>query len=175
MSSRKGIALILGIVGLVSGCATTQISISKAQKTFQVNTIALMPGGGVLADSVGTSLLQYNFGVMDTTTVSSLMYRDNLNEAEIMLPVNLKKLKDQGIDTVLNVRTVAGYDGKPQSASFRLVSTEDGMIICGGSWNNAKNGAQGSIADAAARRDITVAANEIAAGIAQVLGRVNAK
>jgi hypothetical protein len=151
------------------------MNISKTQNAYLIKTIALMPGGGVLADAIGTSMLQYNVGVVDTATVSSLIIRDNLNEAEIMLPVNLRKFKGQGIDAVLNVRTVAGYDDKPQSASFRLVSTEDGMIVCGGSWNNASNGAQGSIADAAARRDITVAAREIATGIAQALGRIDAK
>lgn len=167
MKANRIILFCLSIL-LFAGCAT-QMNVTASQTKFQINTLALMPGGGILADAIGTSLLKYNISVIDTSSLSSIMIRDNLNEAELMLPTNLVKLKEKGIDAVLNVRTVAGYDGKPQSASFRLVSTENGMIVCGGSWNNAAAGAQGSIADAAARRDLSFAAEEISSGIAKAL------
>jgi hypothetical protein len=69
------------------------------------------------------------------------------------------------------VRAIAGYDGKPQSASVRLNSTKTGAIVAGVSWQNGWGGQAGSMADRMQRKDLADAADEIARNIAKNLPR----
>jgi len=156
---------------LVSGCAGPSINVSRSLNTVPhaVKTLALMPSGGVLADAIGIELLKFGFDVVDTATVTSLMARFNLTELEFAHPQNIRKLSDQGIDTILMVRSVAGYDSAPESASVRLVSTATGRIIIGATWQNGKGGAKGSPADGIMRVNLSTAAQQIAEGIGKEL------
>ena len=154
------IALILG------GCAA---SISAAPTAIvdrsSVGTVALMPGGGVLADAVGVEIANRGFRVVDAQATTSLMARLNLNEFDVSMPAGLAQLKANGIDAVLIVRAVGGYDQRPESASARLQSTADGTLISGANWQNGRAGAQGSVADSMARVGLTGAARQIAGGL----------
>ena len=84
-----------------------------------------------MADAVGIELLNYGYNIIDTATVTSYMARYNLDEIELILPKNITRLADDGIDTILIVRSVGGYDGRPESATTRLVSTSNGQVIIG--------------------------------------------
>jgi len=63
------------------------------------------------------------------------------------------------------VKSVAGYDGRPQSASVKIVHTKTGQLLAGANWQNGRGGAQGSPADQGARVDLVVAAQQIANAI----------
>jgi hypothetical protein len=102
----------------------------------QVKTIAMMPGGGLLADAIAIELGNKGLKVIDPTSTSSLMVRLNLNEVEISRPEGLAKLRSQGIDAILVVRAAAGADQMPESATARLSSTADGQLLVGASWQN---------------------------------------
>jgi len=136
-----------------------------------IRTIALAPNSGILGDAIGFELIRYGFEVFDTAQISSMMVRMNLNEIEILEPQNIKKLKSEGIDGMLQVRTVAGYDDRPQSASVKIISTSTGRIIAGASWQNGRGGQQGSMADQDARVGLAAAAQQIAEGLSNAITR----
>jgi hypothetical protein len=159
-------AMIVGYVlcaALLSGCATSSVSslpaISKSSEPVKV--IALGSGGGMLADAVGVELSNRGFSVIDVSAMTQMMVRLNLNEIEVSQPQGLAKLKSQGIDAYLVVRSAGGYDGLPQSASARVNSTATGQVIAGVSWQNGWGGEAGSIADRTMRQGLTGAAEEI--------------
>ena len=160
------------LVVALCGCAGSKITpIATARAPVSpISTIAFAPSGGVLADAVGLSLLNYDVRVFDTQQTSNLLIRFNLDEEEIMEPQNLATIAERGIDAILFVRTVAGYDDKPQSASIRLVHTSDGLLVGGLAWQNGKGGVAGSPLDRAQRKDIVDAAEEIARALAEQMG-----
>ncbi|KPJ62271.1 hypothetical protein AMJ44_15845 [candidate division WOR-1 bacterium DG_54_3] len=149
-------ALLLSIA-----CAGSSVSQSIGYIPSQA-AIALAPSGGILADAIGIELFNRGFTVVDTQQFSDFMIRHNMTELEFSQPQNLKLIKEEGIDAILMVKSVAGYDEKPQSATVRLNSTEKwGKIIAGVSWKNGWGGRAGSIADRTMRKDVPEAAKEI--------------
>ena len=163
--------ILIALVVLLSGCAGSRVNVSRSPGALphDVKTLALMPSGGVLADAVGIELLNFGLDVVDTATMTSLMARFNLDEVEVAHPQNIKKLADEGIDTILLVKSVAGYDNRPESASVRLVSTTTGRVIVGATWQNGKGGAKGSPADGMMRSNLSSVARQIAEGIGREL------
>ncbi len=158
---------------LIAACATSKTSTVGIMTTIDhpIDTIAMDPNGGLLADAIGVALSNYGFNVIDTNTMTRLMFRLNLNEIELTEPQNLSMLQEQGIDAFLSVKSAAGYDGLPQSASVRMNSTHNGKIIVGVSWQNGWGGQAGSIADRAMRKGITEAASEIATALVNKIKR----
>lgn len=142
-------------------CASSGVSQSSGYIPPKI-VIALAPSGGILADAIGIELFNRGFTVMDTNQFSSFMVRHNMTELEFSQPQNLKLIKEEGIDAILMVKSVAGHDQKPQSATVRLNSTENwGKIIAGISWKNGWGGRPGSIADRTMRKDVPGAAKQI--------------
>ncbi len=158
---------------LSSGCAPSRVSVMQnlAPLEHPVKTIALAPSGGVLADSIGLELFGNNFRVVDTQQTSNILVRLNLNELEIMEPKSMAALKERGIDAILLVRSVAGYDNLPQSASVRVISTSSFNLVAGVSWQNGRGGVQGSPADRGMRKDVVEAAQEISRALIKQLNR----
>lgn len=158
-------------VFLVFGCASSKLNVSRSPGALpqSVQVIALMPSGGVLADAIGIELLRYGFEIVDTSTLTSIMVRCNLTELELAEPQNIRKLNEQGIDTILLVKSVAGYDNRPESASVKLVATATGRLIIGATWQTGHGGARGSPADSDMRSNLSQAARKIADGIGREL------
>ena len=119
-----------------------------------------------MADAIGITLLNYGVLVFDTQQTSNLLLRLNLDEIEVMRPQNLSLIYENGVEAVMFVRVVAGYDDAPQSASVRIVHTLDGELVGGVAWQNARALARGSAADAMVRKDVVEAAEEIAESLA---------
>lgn len=166
------LALLVALGALLSGCASQSLEVSRAPSAAskKINRIALMPGGGVLAEAVGIQLMTQGFDVVDMSTSTSASIRVNLNELELSNPSNLRVLASEyGVDGVLIVKTVAGYDGKPNSAVARVLDTATGRLLAGVTWQNGKGGAQGSPADNLMRSDVSVAAKKITEGIGSAL------
>ncbi|MDH5325326.1 MAG: hypothetical protein OEZ68_02395 [Gammaproteobacteria bacterium] len=161
-----GYKLIVSIAlsSILLGCAPARLTVSSSP-VADLKTIALYPNRGLLGDAIGLELVKYGFDVFDTAQVSSMMIRLNLTEIEILEPRNIRKLKEEGIDGLLQVRTVSGYDRHPQSISVKVISSDTGKIIIGATWQNGFGGASGSIADRVVRSDVTDAAEDIAKGI----------
>jgi len=156
-------ALFLG------GCGFSQTSSAPVAQRVPVNTIAMMPGGGILADAVAVELSSRGFKIIDPAATSSLIVRLRLKEIEITQIAGLSRFKSQGIDAVLVVRAV-GYDQQPQSASVRMTSTESGALIAGVTWQNGFGGEAGSVVDRVMRKGLSQAASEIANQLAAQVG-----
>lgn len=109
---------------LLIGCASSGVSQSVGLIPPQT-VIALAPSGGILADAIGIELFNRGFTVVDTQQFSNFMVRHNMTELEFSQAQNLKLIKEEGIDAILMVRSVAGNDQKSQSATVRINSTED--------------------------------------------------
>ena len=169
----KKLLLIVFVTISLGGCAPSSLNISSSPNSLsqEVNRIALMPSGGPLADAVGIELLNYGLDVIDAAVVMGHMSRYNLNELELSMPQNISKLSSYGIDTLLIVKGVEGYDGRPESVSARLISTLDGRLVIGVTWQNGKGGAQGSPADRMMRSSLGQAAKEIATGFGESLNK----
>lgn len=166
--------LLVGAIGLVmTGCAGTQMSIPQNLRPLAepVTAIALAPSGGVLADAIGTELFNQGLHVIDTQQMTNYMVRWNLEEIELMQPASLEAMKEQGISAFLTVRSVSGYDERPQSASVRVVGTSTGELLAAVTWQNGRGGARGSPADAMMRKDVVAAAQEIGRALASQLNR----
>lgn len=168
---RRSLLLALPALAAIAGCGTSQVSTAPVLggQTHAVRAIAMMPGGGLLADAVAVELSNRGFTVIDSADTSSLMARLNLNEIEITRPEGLARLRSQGVDAVLTVRAAAGYDELPQSASARVNSTQTGRVMAGVSWQNGWGGRAGSIADRTMRRGLAEAAREITDALTQSL------
>lgn len=166
----KRAVMLFGVVAvLMMGCASSKLSSLPvaAQVNHSVKVIAFAPGGGLLADAVGVELSNLGFTVVDSAMTSNIMVRLNLDEVEISRPEGLAKLKEQGIDALLIVRSVGGYDQNPQSASARMNSTHNGHVLAGVTWQNGFGGVAGSPADRIMRKGLTEAAAEIASALAE--------
>jgi hypothetical protein len=162
-------AAAVSILLLLGACSSSKISSTQLtdQSLQPVKVIAFMPGGGLIADAVGIELSNKGFIIVDSSSMSNMMIRLNLNEIEIVRPEGLAKLKTQGIDAVLSVRGAAAYDDQPQSISARMNSTATGRVIAGVTWQNGYGCAPGSPCDRVMRKGLTDAANEIANALAQ--------
>ena len=91
----------------------------------------------------------------------------NLNEGEITAPKSLEKFNKEGVDAVIVVSAVGGYDQMPQSASVQIINTSTLDITAGLNWQNGFAGQQGSVADRLMRKGLTKAAKEIVDGLTQ--------
>jgi len=160
MKIKSIIIIFLLCVICFSSCYSPSVSnsIGMIPKNFSV---ALAPSGGVLAEAIGIELFNRGYQVIDTKEFSNMMIRYNMTEIELAKSENLNKLRDMGINAILTVKSVTGYDGKPQSASVRINSTNNWEVIAGVSWNNGWGGRAGSIADRTMRVDIAEAAYQI--------------
>ena len=136
-----------------------------------IKTIALFPNGGFMAKAIGGELSSLGYDIVDSRAVSDLMVRNNLDESRILLPENLRILKDEGIDAYLFVTTFGGRDGFLQKATVRVNSTHNGELVSGVVWQNAWAGQEESVADRIIRKNIPQAAEQIAKRLAKELKR----
>lgn len=166
---RRNILLAIISTVILAACASSKISMVPVSggSTHAVKSIALAPDGGLLSDAVAVELSNRGFNIVDSASTSRMMVRLNLNEVEITRPEGLAKLRDQGIDAFLTVRSAAGYDQQPQSASARINSTHNGSVLAGITWQNGWGGQAGSIADRQHRKGLADAATEIADALAK--------
>ena len=124
-----------------------------------------------MADAVGIELFSQGFTVFDTQQTSTLMIRYNLDEAEVMRPEAIPAFAERGIDAVLIVRTVAGYDDQPESVTVRVLSTQTGQMIGALTWQTGHGGARGSMVDRMKRKGMVDAARQIGRALARQLRR----
>ena len=160
---------ILGIIALallLVGCAASQVSIvGNKISQYSFNNIALSTNNGVLGQAVANEMVGRGYKVQSPGQTNSLMLSLNLNEGEITAPKSLKAFSKEGVDAVIVVSAVGGYDQMPQSASVQIINTSTLDIIAGLNWQNGFAGQQGSIADRLMRKGLTKAAKEIVDGL----------
>ena len=156
--------VVLGL--MLVGCATSQISMSGNKiSPSSFNNIALSTNNSVLGQAVANELVGRGFKVRSPGQTNSLMVRLNLNEGGVTAPKSLKAFSKEGIDAVVVVSAVGGYDRMPQSASVQIINTSTLNIMAGLNWQNGFAGQQGSLADRVMRKGLTKAAKQIVNGL----------
>lgn len=155
-------------------CVSSKVSViqNPVNPGHKVETIALAPNGGVLADAVGVELSNRGFTIIDSAQISSLMIRNNINEIEVMMPSGLRTMYTNGIDAVISVKAIGTNDNQLQGASARINSTSNGKIITGITWENGHGGQEGSAADRQMKKGLSGAATEIAEAISKSLKQI---
>lgn len=150
-------------------CASSKITSLPAsgRPAHAVKSIAVEPEGKLLADAVAVELGGRGFTIIDHATTSRLMARLNLNEIDFTRREGLAKLRAEGIDALLSVRAMGGYDNQPENATATFTSTHTGNLITAITWQNARAGQAGSWADRNARKGLIEAASEIADALAK--------
>ena len=144
------------------GCATSQISmVGNKVSLSSFKNIALSSNSSMLGQAVANELVGRGYKVQSPGQTSNLMLRLNLDEAEITEPKSLKAFSKEGVDAVIVVSAVGGYDQMPQSASVQIINTNTLDIMVGINWQNGWGGQQGSIADRVMRKGLTRSAKEI--------------
>ena len=113
--------------------------------------------------------------MVDPNQTASILGNVGLTEFEVTTKQGFSALAGAGIDAVLTVRVVNGYDRKPQSMSARVTSTLNGSILAGATWENGWGGAQGSPADAMMRRDLGDASEAVVEVLTQQLTPMQAQ
>jgi hypothetical protein len=135
---------------------------SSSAPSKQINNIAIAPGSGVFGDAIGLELFNLGMHVIDANQATSIVGRAGMSEFEITTTKGYSILKSKGIDAVLVAKAIMAYDGTPESASVRVIDTNNGNLIAGVSWQNGWGGQRGSLADRTMRDNTSDAAQEIA-------------
>jgi hypothetical protein len=122
------------------------------------------------ADGIGLELLGLGFEIIDSARTATIA-RNTTEEIEYLAPESLAALSNNGADAILSCRAVIGYDGSPDNASVRLISTRTGTLIGGATWTNGSDGQRGSLADRDQRQDNDFAAKNLAEVLSAQLKR----
>lgn len=158
------------IAACAVGCSTSSVTSSRVQRSsVPIRTIAISPSSSMFGDAVGIELANRGFNVIDSGQAASLLVTSGLDEVRVYRPEDARPLVARGIDAMLSVRSSVGYDGRPQSATIKLVSLRDGKILVGANWQNGWGGMPGSPADRMSRDDLVEAAGNIANTIERAL------
>jgi hypothetical protein len=165
--------LLLIAVLILFGCANSKVSTigNYVTPTSQIEVIAMSPNGGLLGEAVAIELFNLGYNIVDTESTQRIFARLGLDEIEISRASGIKRLKEEGIDAYLVIKSASGHDGLPQSATARLTETETGKILAGVSWQNGWGGQAGSPADRMMRQDISEAAREIVKELSKAIAK----
>lgn len=159
----KNLVVSLLVLFLLTACATARIaqSMRGSYAGPPIHAIALAPGGGALADSIGVELFNDGITVIDPNQTKAILGHVGISEIQIASPESYAALRRAGVDAVLVVKAVMSQDGTPESASVRLSGTSNGEVIAGLTWQNGWGGMRGSIADRTMRKNLADASSEI--------------
>jgi hypothetical protein len=129
-----------------------------------VKTIAVLPGGGVLADEITLNLIARAFQVVPPPP--------DATEAALRSQEGLATLRKAGIDALLVVRSVNDHDGRPRSATAVLYGTDNGRVVSGVTWENGHGfGIEHSVTNSVLRVGNDQAAKEMVARLATNIPR----
>lgn len=159
--------LILMLAPLLSGCASSRMSVATDPQTpvQAVSRLAIAPGSGVFGEALAVELFNSGITVVDANEATKIIGRVGLEEFDVTSAQGYTALREAGIEAVLAAKSVAAADGTPESASVRITSTMSGEILAGITWQNGWGGQRGSIADRTMRKNLSEAAREIAGEI----------
>ena len=77
-------------------------------------------------------------------------------------PAGLTILAQANIDVLIVAHIRSGADGLPQSATARVISTQNGMLLAGVNWQNGLDSQSRPMTDQTMCKDLYEAASEIA-------------
>jgi hypothetical protein len=155
------------LVPLAAGCAGARLAdtVRSDYSGPAIRTVAVAPGGGLVAEAVAARLQMERIAVMGPSETISVLEQAGLTRAQVAGEAGFQELVKHDVDALLVIRSLYGWDGHPQSVSVRLISTRTAEVITGFAWENGWGGDLGSVADRIMRRDSAEAAHQIVAGL----------
>ena len=167
MRRSRSIILILTLIFTAAGCAGARLTemIQTPYSGPLVQSIAIDPRGGIMGEEIAMHLVSGSLKVFDSDQTIQIARRAGIDEYHINSPEGLEGLRNGGVDALLIVKTMIGWDGKPQIVTARLINTHTSEVITGFSWENGWGGDFGSIADRTMRKSVPEAARQISASI----------
>jgi hypothetical protein len=158
----KKLKIVVVIVGIAFAVSCISAKITKAASLLPGGLkIAVAPGGGAMADSIGITLFKRGYLIVEAAQMANLLERANIPPADLMKMKGLEFLRQRGFDAVLAVQAVMRSDGIPKSAVVNFLDVATGGKISGVSWKNGRAGTPGSPADRSMRSTIPEAAQQI--------------
>lgn len=160
------IFLLLGLIGCTGAQVKSNFAASIANKPQYRLASA---SDSILADAIGSELLQYGFVVVERSRLSAVLDELKLNMNGVLLPENLKK-----VGRILNVDALffttayfdANFGSKIGTASVKLVDVESGELLGGINYQNGSGCAAGSPCDSGMKESMPDTAAKIAKEIA---------
>jgi hypothetical protein len=153
MRCRALITFLVFLAACHHGAAVETMPAPAGRDMSRVRTLWVAPNGGLLGDALSVELARLGFTIVDKASTTTRTIRIDASEAEMVQPQSLSEMRQAGVDAMVFVRSAAARDGNPQSATVRIVSTNDGVMIGGATWRNGGAYSRGSIdAQTTARR-----------------------
>ena len=167
MRLSRSIILILSLILTAAGCAGARLTemIQTPYSGPPVRSIAIDPRCGVMGEEIAMHLNRGNLRVFDSDQTIQIARRVGIDEYHINSPEGLEGLRNKGVDALLIVKTMIGWDGKPQIVTARLINTHTSEVITSLSWENGWGGEFGSVADRTMRKSVPEAARQISVSL----------
>ncbi|HWM45288.1 MAG TPA: hypothetical protein VNR11_00080 [Xanthobacteraceae bacterium] len=116
MTGRLVGLIALAALGLaLAGCSFGRVSGAGTGSPVPVRTIAMLPGGGLLQDSVALELANRGFTIIDSAATASLMPRAKVRHAEDLDAGAFTRLRERGVDAVWSCRPRATATVRPRA------------------------------------------------------------
>ena len=116
--------LIFGFMSLIASCASRHAP-PIARQPVPIRSIAIVSGDS-LANAIGVELFNQSFKTFQLPATQDLT------------PKALQSLASRGVDGVLVVKsTKRGFDPLPESASVRLIRTQNGETVADLAWSKS--------------------------------------
>jgi len=162
MHRLKSTTLLLALALPLAGCAGARLTetIRNPYSGPPIQSIAIDPRGGVMGDQIAVELANSGLNILDSDHTAHLALRQE-GKFPINSPEGHEELRVGGVDALLVVRAMIGWDGKPQIVKAQLISTHTSDVITDLSWQNGWGGEFGSVADRTMRKSMSEAARQI--------------
>ena len=172
MHRSISILCLPAIILMAAGCAGTRITemIHAPRSGSPIQSIAIDPRGGIMGEEIAMHLTSGNLRVLDSDHTTQLARRSGIDEHHLNSPAGLEALRNGGAEALLIIKTMIGWDGKPQVVTVKLIDTMTAEVITGFSWENGWGGDFGSVADRAMRRSVPEAARQISTSLLDRIG-----
>ena len=163
MRSPVSLLLVSVLALSATGCAGARVieTIRTPSSGADVQCVAIDPRGGIMGEEIALRLGNGGLQVFDSDQTMQIARQAGIDAYLINSPDGLEGLRSAGVDALLVVRTMLGWDGKPQIVTARLIDTRTAEVITGFSWENGWGGDVGSVADRTMRKSVPEAADQI--------------
>ncbi len=172
MNRSTSIILMATLILTATGCAGARLTemIHTPPSGPPVGSVAIDPQGGIMGEEIALHLRNGRLRVFDPDQTIQIARRLGIDDYQINSPEGLEGLRNGGVDALLIVKTMIGWDGKPQIVTARLINTHTSEVITGLSWENGWGGDFGSVADRTMRKGASEAARQISASLLYRIG-----
>ena len=148
---------------ILAGCSGSQVSVKQVPgaETKPIHHIAIMPGSGILGDSIAKELNDRGINVATANETDRMVGGIKINHLGVTASQYYAALRNKGVDAAITATADMAEDGKPDKADARVMDTASGESLMDIAWQNGWGGYGGSDADRVMRKGTSEAAQEM--------------